>query len=61
MLEFKKYLESLFYSVSDKKTLGVIKPAVLDHMIREECYYLTKLATVSQTKAPNCDPIKSKV
>ncbi len=58
MLEFIKYLQILLTKVSDKKVLGIIVPLVLDHMNREECYYLTKLATVSQTKVPNCDATK---
>lgn len=58
MLEFKRYLEILLSKISDKEALGTIDPLVLDHMNREECYYLTKLATVSETKGPNCDPIK---
>jgi hypothetical protein len=61
MLEFKKYLEMLLLKVSDKKTLGTIAPLVLDHMNREECYYLTKLASVSKTQIPNCDPTKPRV
>lgn len=61
MLDFKKYLEMLFSKVSDKTTLGTIAPLVLDHMNREECYYLTKLASVSKTKVPDCDPTKPRV
>jgi hypothetical protein len=61
MLDFKKYLEMLLLKVSDKKTLGTIAPLILDHMNREECYYLTKLASVSKTKIPDCDPTKSRV
>lgn len=29
-----------------------------DHMFREECYYLTKLAMVAGTKNPTCDSTK---
>ncbi|MBU3174384.1 DUF2935 domain-containing protein [Clostridium estertheticum] len=61
MLNFKKYLEILLYKISNKKTLGTLVPLVLDHMNREECYYLTKLATVSETKSPNCDPTKPRI
>lgn len=61
MLDFKKYLELLLSKVSDKKTLGTIAPLVLDHMNREECYYLTKLSAVSKTKVPDCDPTKPRV
>lgn len=61
MLDFKKFLEILLYKRSDKRTLGIIAPLVLDHMNREECYYLTKLATVSETKSPICDPTKPRI
>ena len=61
MLDFKRYLEELLCKVSSNKTLGTIQPLLLDHMNREECYYLTKLATVSVTKIPDCDPTKPRV
>jgi hypothetical protein len=58
MSDFKDYLKELFTLVKDKKILGSIMPLVLDHMYREECYYLTKLSMVSQVKKPVCDPTK---
>lgn len=58
MSAFKDYLKELFTLVKDKKILGAIMPLVLDHMYREECYYLTKLSMVSQVKKPDCDPAK---
>jgi hypothetical protein len=61
MLEFKGYLETLLSKISDKETLGTIDPLIIDHMNREECYYLTKLATVSENKGPSCDPTKPRV
>jgi hypothetical protein len=39
-----------------KEALGIIMPLMLDHMYREECYYLTKLAEVSEVKRPECNP-----
>ena len=35
--------------------------AHINHMIREECYYLTKLSMVSHIKNPECDPTKSRI
>jgi len=50
-----------FNNIEEKKVLGIISPLVLDHMFREECYYLTKLSMVSDTKEPDCDPGKPRV
>jgi hypothetical protein len=58
MHDFKDYLKELFNLVKEKKVLGSIMPLVLDHMYREECYYLTKLSMVSKTEKPECDPTK---
>jgi hypothetical protein len=58
MSAFKDYLQELFSLVKDKKILSAIMPLILDHMYREECYYLTKLSMVSQVKRPDCDPAK---
>lgn len=58
---FKEYLKYLEKEVEEKKVLGIISPLVLDHMFREECYYLTKLSMVSDTKEPDCDPGKPRV
>jgi hypothetical protein len=41
--------------------LGTLSPLFPDHMAREECYYLTKLAQVSEVKQPQCDPTKQRV
>ncbi|GAB6889346.1 DUF2935 domain-containing protein [Geobacillus stearothermophilus] len=38
---------------------GMQSPLMADHMAREECYYLQKLAeTTGEVKAPACDPTK---
>ena len=55
---FKKFLKELEELVRSKKVLGSLQPLLLDHMYREECYYLTKLSFVSEVKAPECDPTK---
>ncbi|WP_407669701.1 hypothetical protein [Paenibacillus kobensis] len=32
-----------------------------DHMAREECFYLTKLAAAGLVPHPNCDPAKPRI
>lgn len=56
MLCFKKFLKELEKLVKEKKVLGTLQPLMLDHIYREECYYLTKLSMVSEVKRPDCDP-----
>lgn len=58
MKDFMEFLKELFDLVSGKEALGTLMPIVPDHMFREECYYLTKLAEVSEVKRPDCDPAK---
>lgn len=55
---FKEFLQELKVSIIEKKVLGTLAPLMLDHMFREECYYLTKLSMVSDTNTPQCDPAK---
>lgn len=40
------------------EVLDRISPLIPDHMMREECYYLTKLASLGLVPGPNCDPTK---
>ncbi|MBY0755942.1 DUF2935 domain-containing protein [Clostridium sardiniense] len=61
MLCFKKFLKKLEKLVIEKKVLGTLRPLILDHMYREECYYLTKLSMVSEVKRPECDPTKPRI
>jgi len=61
MISFQEFLKYIEAGILDKKILGVIAPLVPDHMFREECYYLTKLAMVSDIKEPRCDPGKPRV
>lgn len=44
-----------------KEALGTFAPLMADHMMREECYYLTKLAETTQLEQPNCDPTKPRL
>lgn len=61
MICFKKFLKGLEEAIIEKKVLGTIYPLMTDHMIREECYYLTKLSMISDIKSPECDPIKPRL
>jgi hypothetical protein len=61
MLMFMGFLKELQEMRIDKEALGTITPLMLDHMFREECYYLTKLSQVSEVKKPECDPGKPRV
>ncbi len=52
---FRDFLCRLRELVKTKMVLGTITPLIPDHMMREECYYLTKLAEVTGLAKPNCD------
>ncbi|HEX3043724.1 MAG TPA: DUF2935 domain-containing protein, partial [Bacillota bacterium] len=61
MTMFKEFLDYLEELVASKQALGTLSPLMPDHMAREECYYLTKLAQVSGVKKPDCDPGEPRV
>lgn len=61
MTSFRKFLKELEEAILEKKVLGTIYPLMTDHMIREECYYLTKLYMVSDIKNPECDPTRPRI
>ncbi|PTX55129.1 protein of unknown function (DUF2935) [Melghirimyces profundicolus] len=56
MALFQNFLQELEEFRLNKEVLGVLTPLMADHMFREECYYLTKLAASSHTQSPPCDP-----
>ncbi len=58
MLMFMQFLSEVEELSVGEEALSIFKPLLADHMYREECYYLTKLAEVSETKKPDCDPGK---
>ncbi|THE15033.1 DUF2935 domain-containing protein [Bacillus timonensis] len=59
---FKGFLEELEEMELNKEILGVLTPLMADHMAREECYYLIKLAkSTKNVNQPNCDPTKRRV
>lgn len=55
---FKCFIRDLEELEKKNQLLGTLNPLILDHMAREECYYLIKLASVSKVKFPECDPTK---
>jgi len=58
MTIFKAFLRELEELGLTKKGLGTLTPLMADHMAREECYYLTKLAKTAEVPSPDCDPAK---
>jgi hypothetical protein len=61
ILLFQGFLRELEEMDLKGEVLGTLNPLIPDHMMREECYYLTKLAQVSEVKQPQCDPTKQRV
>ncbi len=59
---FIEYLDSLRDKRTDHKVLGTLMPLMADHMSREECYYLWKLAqSASTVRKPDCDPTRPRL
>ncbi|MFC4076784.1 DUF2935 domain-containing protein [Salinithrix halophila] len=61
ILLFRTFLAELEELRMDKETLGTLTPLMADHMAREECYYLMKLAESTRLQPPECDPGKPRV
>lgn len=61
MLLFQQFLRELEEMELKAEVLSTFTPLMADHMFREECYYLTKLAQVSETNRPDCDPGKPRI
>ncbi|KEQ22142.1 hypothetical protein ET33_27695 [Paenibacillus tyrfis] len=59
MLLFMKFLSEVEDLTVGKELLGTLDQLFIDHMYREECYYLTKLFQASAgVPHPDCDPTK---
>ncbi|RBW67896.1 DUF2935 domain-containing protein [Bacillus taeanensis] len=58
MLLFKEFLDELEELGMTSQLLGNLSPLIVDHMAREGCYYLMKLAQVSNVKTIICDPTR---
>lgn len=57
-IAFLKELESMELTA---EVLDRISPLIPDHMMREECYYLTKLSQLGLIQDPDCNPTKPRV
>ncbi|MEK4028706.1 DUF2935 domain-containing protein [Pseudobacillus sp. FSL P4-0506] len=57
-MNFLREIEELEIS---KEALGTFAPLMADHMMREECYYLMKLAESTGLQMPSCDPTKPRI
>ncbi|MEK3916060.1 DUF2935 domain-containing protein [Paenibacillus sp. FSL H7-0331] len=44
-----------------EELLGSLNPLLPDHMYREECYYLNKLAQSGEISVPDCNPTTPRV
>jgi hypothetical protein len=58
---FQAFLHELEEWKLNHQLLGTLSALVVDHMSREECYYLYKLAQVSHIQEPDCYPTKPRV
>lgn len=61
ILDFNNFLGKILNLVSDKEGLSILTPLTPDHMLREECYFLAKLAQISAVKMPECDPTRPRI
>jgi hypothetical protein len=57
---FQVFLNEIFELEISDEVLGTFPVLMADHMFREECYYLVKLAESANTEIPNCNPAKSR-
>ncbi|MFE0505347.1 DUF2935 domain-containing protein [Peribacillus butanolivorans] len=58
---FQHFLNELEELELSAQALGTFSPLMADHMSREECYYLMKLAESTNSEKPNCDPAKPRL
>jgi hypothetical protein len=59
---FQQFLDELEEMRLDASALGTLTPLMADHMFREECYYLNKLAqSTDDVETPPCNPEKPRV
>lgn len=58
---FMNFLNEIEELELTNQSLGTFAPLMADHMFREECYYLTKVAQTSDLPKPECDPTKPRL
>jgi hypothetical protein len=56
---FQVFLHEIEELELSNEMLSTFSALMADHMMREECYYLTKLAQSTNTAKPSCDPTSS--
>lgn len=61
MKVFMRFLQEIEELQIGPELLDRIDPLMADHMFREECYYLTKLAAAGLVPDPGCDPAKPRL
>jgi hypothetical protein len=61
MKNFMGFLMETEKQVREKNILSILAPLMLNHMYREECYYLSQLSMVSQIEQPDCNPAGARV
>jgi hypothetical protein len=61
MVIFMAFLTEIEELELNEELLSRLYPLVPDHMFREECYYLMKLAGSGEIAPPNCNPAKPRV
>ncbi|WP_088186915.1 DUF2935 domain-containing protein [Desulfosporosinus sp. FKA] len=59
--QFIHFLTQLLERLLNRSILGMLDPLMPDHMLREECYYLTKLSLVTDISSPSCDPGRARI
>lgn len=58
---FMAFLAELLDAEITSEVLDRISPLIPDHMMREECYYLSKLSAGGLIVDPKCDPTRHRV
>ena len=58
---FKIFLHEIKELELSDKLLGTFSALMADHMAREECYYLMKLAQSTSQSKPECDPTEKRI
>ncbi|MFE7083940.1 DUF2935 domain-containing protein [Priestia megaterium] len=56
---FQLFLHEIEELELSHEMLSTFSPLMADHMMREECYYLTKLAQSTNMEKPACNPTSS--
>ncbi|MBS4199403.1 DUF2935 domain-containing protein [Bacillus sp. FJAT-49732] len=58
---FQIFLNEIMELEISEEVLGTFQALMADHMFREECYYLTKLAQSTNSTEPDCDPTSPRI